>query len=375
MTGRRLAEASIGAMLWMTTMFAASLVLAPAMARPSFSFGAPQPQPGFDEVCHEDAGSCFEVHDTPGCNDPDCCKIVCTADPFCCSSAWDEFCAQAAKANCEELPVCPAKGSCFEPHDGVGCEDVACCELMCEVDGFCCNVVWDAQCAALATTLCGTEACELPPPSDELLEEEPCDERTNDGCTLPEASFAPIACGDAVRGTAFTGTPRDTDWYELTIADEREVAWTITSEFPAHLLILEGTCAHALSVVDEAFGGGCRPASLTACLEPGTYYLFVAPGAPGGFVRGAAPCPFDPDKNPKKDPPFEFWGFDYLAELSCSDCAPDEPADLNGDGIVNISDLLILLGQWGDCADCPADFNGDGVVNVFDLLVLLGAWG
>jgi hypothetical protein len=57
---------------------------------------------------------------------------------------------------------------------------------------------------------------------------------------------------------------------------------------------------------------------------------------------------------------------------------PTIPGDLNGDGVVNVSDLLILLGQWGSCADvnnCPADLNGDGVVNVSDLLILLSNWG
>jgi hypothetical protein len=52
--------------------------------------------------------------------------------------------------------------------------------------------------------------------------------------------------------------------------------------------------------------------------------------------------------------------------------------DLNGDGVVDVSDLLILLGAWGPCppsGDCPADLDGDGAVNVSDLLILLGNWG
>jgi 6-phosphogluconolactonase (cycloisomerase 2 family) len=52
------------------------------------------------------------------------------------------------------------------------------------------------------------------------------------------------------------------------------------------------------------------------------------------------------------------------------------PADLTGDGQVNVSDLLVLLGAWGPCdGECPSDLNGDGQVNVSDLLVLLAAWG
>lgn len=52
-------------------------------------------------------------------------------------------------------------------------------------------------------------------------------------------------------------------------------------------------------------------------------------------------------------------------------------ADLNGDGAVNVFDLLILLSDWGECADpadCPSDLTGDGEVNVFDLLMLLASW-
>ena len=54
------------------------------------------------------------------------------------------------------------------------------------------------------------------------------------------------------------------------------------------------------------------------------------------------------------------------------------PGDLDGDGVVGVKDLLILLGNWGpceDCNDCVADLNGDCVVGVTDLLTLLGNWG
>ena len=60
---------------------------------------------------------------------------------------------------------------------------------------------------------------------------------------------------------------------------------------------------------------------------------------------------------------------------------PDEcetPGDLNGDGTVGVDDLLILLGDWGPCADCDdcvADLDGDCGVGVKDLLILLGNWG
>jgi hypothetical protein len=49
------------------------------------------------------------------------------------------------------------------------------------------------------------------------------------------------------------------------------------------------------------------------------------------------------------------------------------PADVNGDGMVDVVDLLELLSSWGGGG--PADINGDGLVDVQDLLLLLSAWG
>ncbi len=46
---------------------------------------------------------------------------------------------------------------------------------------------------------------------------------------------------------------------------------------------------------------------------------------------------------------------------------PTNPADVNGDGVVNILDLVVVAQGMG--TDTPeADVNGDGVVNVFDLV-------
>ena len=53
---------------------------------------------------------------------------------------------------------------------------------------------------------------------------------------------------------------------------------------------------------------------------------------------------------------------------------PPCPADVNGDGVVDVLDLLALLAAWGN-AGGPEDINGDGIVDVLDLLELLAAWG
>lgn len=48
--------------------------------------------------------------------------------------------------------------------------------------------------------------------------------------------------------------------------------------------------------------------------------------------------------------------------------------DLNGDGIVDVTDLSILLFSWGDTARPPADIDKDGVVDITDLAMLLFNW-
>ena len=56
-----------------------------------------------------------------------------------------------------------------------------------------------------------------------------------------------------------------------------------------------------------------------------------------------------------------------------------EAADLNGSGIVDVADLLLTLGAFGQSAANPAaaafDLSGNGSVDVSDLLLVLGAFG
>jgi hypothetical protein len=53
-------------------------------------------------------------------------------------------------------------------------------------------------------------------------------------------------------------------------------------------------------------------------------------------------------------------------------CAPACPADLNGDHVVNATDLATLMNSWGTPA---ADLNGDATTSAADLSILLSSWG
>ncbi|MHC4219273.1 MAG: GC-type dockerin domain-anchored protein, partial [Planctomycetota bacterium] len=65
-------------------------------------------------------------------------------------------------------------------------------------------------------------------------------------------------------------------------------------------------------------------------------------------------------------------GFRGLAVLPQSPC--NCPADLVVDGVVDVSDFLLLLSSWGDTSG-PADLDGNGIVDISDFLALLAAWG
>jgi hypothetical protein len=79
-------------------------------------------------------------------------------------------------------------------------------------------------------------------------------------------------------------------------------------------------------------------------------------------------CKPDTGSPPEDDPYVDMGAYEFQG-CSC---------DLNGDGEVGINDFLVLLSDWGPCADCdacPADFDGDCEVGVTDFLKMLACWG
>jgi hypothetical protein len=65
-----------------------------------------------------------------------------------------------------------------------------------------------------------------------------------------------------------------------------------------------------------------------------------------------------------------------LEVFVCPDAPLPCPADLTGDALVNVSDLLAVIAAWGPCGkECPADIDDDGAVAVSDLVAVFLAWG
>lgn len=66
-----------------------------------------------------------------------------------------------------------------------------------------------------------------------------------------------------------------------------------------------------------------------------------------------------------------------VSSIAVRPAPASKPGDLNGDGVVDVSDMLQLLNYWGECpvGPCPADLNNDGVVDVSDMMEVLNNWG
>ena len=59
-----------------------------------------------------------------------------------------------------------------------------------------------------------------------------------------------------------------------------------------------------------------------------------------------------------------------LWELTPSPIDETLPADINGDGAVNVLDLIWVASHFGTRGETAADVNGDGIVNILDLQIV-----
>ena len=92
----------------------------------------------------------------PGCSDIACCNLVCDADPFCCDTEWDRVCVGSAELVCGSGDPCglPQAGCCFAANGSPGCDLADCCASVCGGDAFCCESQWDQICAQEANAAC-----------------------------------------------------------------------------------------------------------------------------------------------------------------------------------------------------------------------------
>ncbi len=279
-------------------------------------------------TCGKGAGPCGEPNGTPGCDDVECCELICGQDPFCCDVEWDQICADAAIEQCggKKGPTCgKGAGPCGEPNGTPGCDDVECCELICGQDPFCCDVEWDGICADAANEQCGGK-----PGSDCCIANGTpgCDDKD---CTNLICGQDPFCC--------------DVEWDQI--------------------------CADAASEQCAVCGGDPQPVcgeGAGPCDEPN--------GTPG--CDDVECCKLICAKDP--------FCCDVEWDQICADAANDLcgkvececDGDINGNGNVGPADLAALLASWGTPGvgfPCSTDIDGDGNVGPADLAELLANWG
>ncbi len=282
-------------------------------------------------------GDCCAANGTPGCDDPACCGTVCSIDPYCCDVAWDASCVALAEANCAPgtCPgACPGEGDCCAANGTPGCDNEACCDTVCSIDPYCCDVAWDASCAALAEANCAAGTCPGACPGEGAC----CTANGTPGCDEP-------ACCDTVCAI------------DPTCCD---LAWDADCAALAAANCTPGTCPAAC----PGEGDCCAGNGAAGCDDPACCNTVCAIDPYCCDVSWDASC----------------------AALALFNCAPELPCfgDTTGDGVFNAADSVDLYDcfsgpenvpqppgpiQLDDCLDA-FDTNVDFDVDVADLAVL-----
>jgi hypothetical protein len=380
-----------------------------------------------------ETGSCCVAQTTPFCNDAECCNTVCSLDPFCCSTAWDAICADAASSLCAICAVDPpANDECATavvinngttPFSTLGATDSgAPLDPSCD-EGFGLAFVQDiwyeytATCTGTATfSTCGQADFDtrlaLYTGSCDNLEFVACND---DGPGCP--GFSSLMSAEVVAGQTyflrvggFGGDGSGSITIECGGGGGGITNDECTGATPLALggnpfstigatgqTVLPSTCTSfgSVNINNDVWFTYTATATGTATVSTcGTATFDTRLGVFGGSCTSLEFIACNDDAPGctgfTSTVTFEaVCGETYYVVLGAfattgvgtgtvtvtqaGTCPVNCPADLDGDGQVGAADLAILLGQWGGAGS--ADLNNNGNVGAEDLALLLGEWG
>jgi hypothetical protein len=207
-----------------------------------------------------------------------------------------------------------------------------------------------------------TEPCDVECPADGIPEEEPvCEDDWEDiwnsGCGGHPVVFESINCNTKICGTSGTflvdGFPngRDTDWFRLDLSEAATITWSVVAEFPVLVIIIDAGSENCedYEILDWRQVDPCDTATISLYVPAGVYWLWVGPSVFEGYSCGV----------------------EYVSEIKCGVCG-----DCNRDGVVNIADVVYLIGYlfiYGPAPDPiqTGDVNLNEVVDVADVMYLI----
>ncbi|MCH2133004.1 MAG: hypothetical protein MK116_04555 [Phycisphaerales bacterium] len=279
----------------------------------------------------------FPTTDTSGLASPSGNWIDMVTGAFClCGEGWTSF---------QQLPnFCRPSGdwvmrATVTPFD---CGSVlgACCR----VDGTCTEST-SGQCDVIGGTFLG---------EDTVCGDEPCPEPEG-ACCVPSTG----ECVDASEELcgAFGGT-----WLIGQICSNVVC-------FPEGACCLaDGSCVSNASPESCVAFGGKFQGDGTSCAS------IECPAPEGWCCTGAGDC-FDLEEE-TCDAFGGTWGGGGTACSDSDACGggSDCPGDTNGDAVVDVNDVLAVLGAYGT-DDPSGDTDGDGDTDVDDILIVISAWG
>jgi hypothetical protein len=190
-------------------------------------------------------------------------------------------------------------GTCLINNSSLGCSDIECQNTVCEIDGPCCDDVWDASCVDKARMWCECAGGERP----KIVEEgEPCGEDNNGGCYSNPLVYGSIELGQILLGeygsvwdpsTGFY--KQDTDWFLFDVEKPGTcIQATLNSVGHGIVILFEGgtwegnSCSENLT--DVASGDSTGIPAIYCFPDAGEYGVFVAPE-----FEDETPCEDDPN--------------------------------------------------------------------------------
>jgi hypothetical protein len=121
-------------------------------------------------------------------------------------------------------------------------------------------------------------------------------DQTNYGCDgsafdpVRDPMFTEINIGHLFCGTSYQYVYngwdyRDTDWYRLVIDRPHTVYWSAIADFPVEIIIFKGSCDQKI-ILNWADLHANMPGQISAVLQPGEYYFWIAPNGWGSGFEG-----------------------------------------------------------------------------------------